>query len=406
MSLTLGQLEFLRSPAAAELLAMDLPADPFHAVQTLRKHCTGDQAAAVQTLRELRRRAKRSGRFPEDFARRMLATDTLGQQASSLRLAVWMGRKLARLAGEAKGEVLDLCCGLGADTIGLARAHLRVCGYDAAPEAALCAAHNAAVAGVGDRCRFEVADAAAVDIPGGGVVHIDPDRRSRGRRGVDLDDCSPGPAFLRALRRRTAAGAMKLSPVLRWDDLDDLRVGQWEYVSEHGVCKQLVGWWGGEATGDRTPRAATVVAGPHDEPHAVSIAAGEAPYAPVREAGEWLIEPDPAVIAADAVDDLAAAHGLWRIQPGLCWLFGDGPVETPLAHAFHVLEAIPGRERDVARALRRLDAGEVEVKTRGVKLDTDGLQKRLRGRGPRALAVLWCRIGPKQRVFLCERARP
>jgi len=119
-----------------------------------------------------------------------------------------------------------------------------------------------------------------------------------------------------------------------------------------------------------------------------------------------LIEPNPAVLAARGADDLAAAEGLWRIDRGLDWLFGDGPVATPLARSFRVLDAVAGRERDIARALRRLDAGRVEIKTRGLKLNTDVLQRRLRGRGSQNLAVLFCRLGQHQRAFLCQRAEP
>ena len=409
MPLTLDQLEFLRTPAAEELLAMELPGDPLRAVVALRKRCEPDQAAAVETLRGLRHRAHASGRFPGELAARLLATDALLQQASSFRLAVYKGGRLAELArqvGCADGEILDLCCGLGADAVGMARAALRVRGVDVAPEAVVCARHNAAAAGVAERCRFDVADAAAVELPAAGVVHVDPDRRAAGKRSVHLSDGSPGEAFLRALPNRTRAGAMKLSPAIEWTELTDLPVDELEYVSERGVCKQLLAWWGtpGPVGSDRPRRRATVVGGEIDRPRVASLAAGEAPYADIAAPGEWLIEPDPALIAAQAVDDLAAAEGLWRLAAGLVWLSGGAPVDTPLAHSFRVLADVPGREREVARALRKLDAGRVEIKPRGVKLDTDALQRRLRGRGRRPVAVLWGRLGQKQRAFLCERA--
>ena len=405
MSLTIDQLEFLRTPAAAELLTMDLPADPYHAVQTLRKHATPEQAAAVATLRALRHKAAASGRFPEALAARLLAMDKLLQQASSFRLAVWKGRRLAELAGRRGATAaIDLCCGLGADAIGLALAGLSVRGVDRDPAAVLCAAHNADAAGVAGRCAFEAADAAGVELPGDAVVHVDPDRRAGPGRSVRLAEGSPDGGFLHSLPAHTAGGAMKLSPAIDWSEAAAVPVDEFEYVSEHGVCKQLVGWWGtGRGREDRPRRRATVVHGDFDDPQAASIPGDEAPYAPIGEAGEWLVEPDPAVIAAEAVDDLAAEVGLWRIQPGLPWLFGDRPAETPLARSFRVLAAVPGREREIARALRRLGAGIVEVKPRGVRLDTAKLQKRLRGRGRRGLAVLWCRLGEKQRAFLCER---
>lgn len=409
MSLTLEQLEFLRTPAAGDLLAMDLPAEPLQAIQRLRRHCAREEASAVATLRALRRRAAASGRFPEALAGRMLATDTLLQQASSFRLAVWKGRRFAERAPGAGdgGEVLDLCCGLGADAIGLARAGLRVRGIDVSPAAVLCATHNAEAAGLADRCRFELADVTALLLPADAIVHVDPDRRQADRRSPSLADGSPGEAFLRALPARSATGAMKLSPALDPGALVDFPASELEYVSEGGVCRQLLAWWGPDAPAGNPPRRrARVVFGPAEDPQSVSLEAGNAPPAPLREPGPWLLEPDPAVLAAGGVDDLAAAEGLWRIAPGLGWLFADAPPATPLVRNFRVLDVVPGRERDVARALRRLDAGRVEIKPRGLKLNTDALQRRLRGRGQRNLAVLWCRLAQHQRAFLCERASP
>jgi hypothetical protein len=342
--------------------------------------------------------------------------------------------------------VLDLCVGFGADAIGLALAGFRVRGVDVSPSALLCAAHNAAVAGVGERCTFEQADVTQIDLPAGAIVHVDPDRRATGRRTTSLADCRPDVSFLRHLPARTAGGAIKLSPAIDPFEAGDLPVAELEYVSEHGVCKQLVAWWGpsgspaiamagllhptGSGTQDRpsrgspaismagpvrselapifqegpTPRrTATILTGPVDDPQAVSLPSGVAPYAVLQPPGEWLIEPDPAVIAAQAVDDLAAACGLWRLEPGLAWLFGDKPVDTPLARSFLVLADVPGRPSDVARAVRQLGGGSVEVKTRGVKLDTDRLQRQLAGRGHRPLAILWCRTGRKERAFICQR---
>jgi SAM-dependent methyltransferase len=402
MSLTLDQLEYLRTDAAADLLAMELSDDPLHAILTLRKRCGPDEAAAVAELRELRTRAQRGGRFPQSFARQMLATDKLLQQASSFRLAVWKGRRFAeRFGGDA--EVIDLCCGFGADAIGLAAAGLSVRGVDVSAEAVVCAAHNAAAAGVGDRCRFEVADATRLDLPASAVVHIDPDRRASGRRSVELADHRPGEAMLRELARTAAAGAMKLSAALPHREAEELPVGELEYVSESGTCRQLVAWWSRQRAPRPPRRRATVVWGPPEAPESASLAAGQAPRAATRPPGEWLIEPDPAVLAAGGVDDLAAAEGLWRIDRALVWLFADRPIASPLAHCFHILDAVPGRQRDVARAVRRLRGGIVEVKPRGVKLDTDALQRHLRGRGSRPLAVLWYRVGEHQRAFICER---
>ncbi len=410
MALTLEQLRFLRSLEGQALLAAPLAEDDLAALTALRKVCDADQAAAVMVLRGLRQRARKADKLPETLARHLLATDRMVQQASSFRLAAYVAGRLARVGGH--GRVLDLCSGMGVDAIAMAVAGLNVDGYDSDPAAVLCAAHNAHWTDVPDRCTFLAVDVAELDIPSDAVVHIDPDRRADGRRAVTPADCAPGEQFLRGLPARTRAGAMKLSPALHDQHVADWPIDRVEYVSEGGVCRQLLLWWGlpedGPAAGGPIGRRATRVFGGITSPDHVSIDAGLAPPALLAEPGEWLIEPDPAVIAAGGVDDLAASLArarqvrLWRIDPALAWLFADGSVETPLGRCYRVLASVPGRAKDVAKAVADLGGGTVAVKPRGLRLDTDVLQRSLRGPGDRPLVVLWGQIGRRQVAFIAE----
>ena len=151
-------------------------------------------------------------------------------------------------------------------------------------------------------------------------------------------------------------------------------------------------------------RQATAVWGEMGDPQSESIPA-DAPPAPFGEIGPWLIEPGPEAIAAHAVDALAARDGLWRAYPGMLWLFGAEPVDSHLARSYEILQAVPGRERDIRIALKKLGAGLVEIKSRGVTIDTDALQRRLRGKGDRRLVVLWTRMGDKQKAFIGVRRK-
>jgi THUMP domain-containing protein/methyltransferase family protein len=397
MPLSLSQLRFLQSPSAETALRGPLPGNPLASQVALRKSYSVEEAAAIETLRLLRDRARSSKRLPGWLAESMLATDTLLQQASSYRLGVHVGRILARMAGE--DRCYALCSGLGVDAIGMARGGAEVLGIDRSPEAVLCAEHNARVAGVSERCRFEQADVTSMDLPPAGVVHCDPDRRATGKRAILLEHSSPGPEFLLGLPQRTRAGAMKLSPALDRNALPRLSEHlSLEYLSERGTCRQLLAWWGVEPTGPR----ATIVSGAIEAPESHTISDDGLGLAQIRRPGALLYEPDPAVIAAGCEDSLARQAGLWRIGPHLAWLGGEQLAETPFARAFRVLGEAPGRLRDVSRLLRKLGGGRVSVKTRGLKLDTDSLQRRLSGKGERQLVVLWYRIDSSQRTIVAE----
>lgn len=399
MSLTVEQLAFLRTREGETLIAMPLPDDGLSALTILRKTCSPEQAAAVVTMRSLRKRAR--GKFPERIAGLLLATDKLLQQASSLRLAVYLGRMMAGSFGA--GKVIDICCGLGADAIGMAIAGHTVEGIDNAPAAVLCARHNAHVAAVQDRCTFRQSSAEDILIPDRAVVHVDPDRRGNGRGAVDLSRYRPGEEYLLSLIRTTRAGCMKLSPLIDSRATAFREGTRCEYIGEGGRCRQLLVWWPGDALGS-VGNCATVVSGEPEYPVSETIAAGSAGTAPTGEAGTWLLEPAPPLVAAGAVDEFAARYGLWRLHRAVPWLSGDQDVQTSLAGAYRIISRCPGRERTVAEELQRLDGGAVAVKTSGLKLDTDRLQRTLRGKGRKSLVLFWGRYGKKQVVYITERS--
>ncbi len=399
MSLTVEQLAFLRTREGETLIAMPLPDEALSALTILRKTCSPEQAAAVMTMRSLRKRAR--GKFPEQIAGLLLATDKLLQQASSLRLAVYLGRMMTGFFGTR--HVVDICCGLGADAIGMALAGHTVEGIDNAPAAVFCARHNARVAAVRDRCTFRQCSAEDLLIPDRAVVHVDPDRRVDGRGAANLLRHRPGKEYLLSLIRNTRAGCMKLSPLLDSRTLDVPVQTRCEYIGEEGRCRQLLVWWPGDEL-DAVGNCATVVSGEPESPVSETIAAGRSGAAPTGEAGKWLLEPAPPLVAAGAVDDLAARYGLWRLQRAVPWLSGERDVHTSLAGTYRILSRCPGRARSVAQELQQFDAGEIAVKTSGLKLDTDRLQRKLRGNGRRSLVLFWGRFRKRQVVYITERS--
>ncbi len=401
MSLSPEQIAFVQSPAGLDLLGREWPGDVSAAILKLRKTCTPEQASAIWTVLAVRRKARNSGKLPGWLAEGLIATDTLVQQASSWRLARYKAGLLKELAGSG-ATVWDLCCGLGADALALANEGLTVTAVDRDPTAVACAAHNASLlpAGAGPVSCLQ-ADVGELDLPAGALVHVDPDRRASGRRTTSLSDAEPGADVLRRIVGQASAGMLKLSPALSWRELTDMPPMELRYVSESGACRQLLACWG-SPTGPGQ-RWAVHVSGDPDRLDVAQIQANEQDVPEVRDGGAWLIEPGPAVLAAGAVDSLARQVGAWRRDGRLVWLFSDEPAKCPLASDFEILQTVPGRERDIGRALRKLGAGVVEVKPRGVAMDTDRMQRRLRGKGDVPVAVLWGRIGASEVAFLCRR---
>jgi hypothetical protein len=148
-----------------------------------------------------------------------------------------------------------------------------------------------------------------------------------------------------------------------------------------GELKECVVWLGALRT---TARRATVL------PAGVSLVAeAPAPSPGCGPVGRFLFDPDPAVVRAGLVTDLARLLSAHQLDPSIAYLSGDRLVDTALARAHVVEEALPfhlGRLRDL---LRQRGVGQVQVQRRGSAVDPVELTRKLglRGDGRRTLLL-------------------
>ena len=322
------------------------------------------------TLQRLRdRAAAKFSRAPD----MVLTRDGL-EQASGEAAA---RHRAARLAGA--GPVADLCCGIGGDLVALA-ALGPVLGVDRDPLHAWMAGHNAAVYGVAERARTEVADVRAVDLTGTAAVFVDPARRTeRGR----TREGEPPLAWCVGLVERVPRVAVKAAPGL---DRATVPPGwEAEFVAVGTDLKEAVLW--SPAAAEAACRATVLVDG---DRHTLLPAPGE--EVPVGEPGEYLLDPSPAVTRAGLVAELARATGTWQIDDRIAFLAAAAPVATPFARTLRVLDSGPWREKDLGARIRALDVGSVDIRRRGLAGDVDVLRKRLAralaGGGRRATLVM------------------
>ena len=347
--------------ALRDRAAMAEPTD-VAAVAALRKLASPELVRAALALSEARRKA--ATKFP-DRAATLLADPEGVEVASSLATARHKAARWAQL-GQAN-RVVDLCCGIGGDAIALTEAGLDVLGIDRDPVRAWMASRNA-------DCETAVADAADVDVSGG-LVHLDPARRSSAGRAWRLADYQPGPTVIGRCVTAARAAAVKLGPGV---DVDALPfAGEIEMISESGRLVQAVLWTGDLRRGERSatvlPHGATLTGAPSDAP-----------------AGDWanyIHAVDPAVERARLIGALAASFDLVMPHPQLGLLSGDARIDTPFATGFELIERMAWRPKRVEAALRAMDAGAVEIKTRGGAVDPDAWQKRLSGEGDQRLTV-------------------
>jgi len=385
----LDDVAFLRSARGAAALeaAARLPLTPasrLDDVATVRRAAGEEHAAAVLETAVLRRRAVSK----LDGAEHWLLTDAALQQATAGPVARY---RAARLAGR---DVHDVTCSIGAELVALAGVARRVVGSDLDPVRLAMARHNCTVAGAD--VTLLRADALR-PVTRGTVVVADPGRRDEGgRRRWRPEDLEP-PLDELAEAYRGRDLVVKCAPGLDFAAVPWAR--EIELVSLAGQVREATLWTGDLAT-PGVRRRATVL-GPSGPLWTVTDA--EPDDCPVRPAGEWLVDPDGAVVRAGLVRHYAARHGLGQLDPRIAYLTGDTP--PPGVRAFRVVEQVRYGEKALRAVLRRHDVGRLEILARGVDVDPDVLRRRLKPSGTTEATVVLTRIGDTPTAFLCRAER-
>ena len=118
------------------------------------------------------------------------------------------------------------------------------------------------------------------------------------------------------------------------------------------------------------------------------------------DVGEWLYEPDRAVIRAGLTGALVAAVDGAELATGVGYVTSGVARELPWARRFRVVEAMPLSTKHLARWLRDHGHDRVTIKKRGVTLDADLLRRQLkmtgRGRGGSEATLVLTRVGGGQ----------
>ncbi|WP_435207104.1 THUMP-like domain-containing protein [Micromonospora sp. bgisy143] len=386
----LDQLAALRTPegSAALTAAAELAGgDPLAAASALRAAGVPPTlAAAALTQAELRHRAV--GKFGPAAAGMFLTRPGL-EQATRRVVA---DRRAARLRAAGVRTLADLGCGLGADALAAARAGIRVYGVEADPVTAAMAAANAAAAGLADLFTVECGDATAFDVARVDGVFCDPARRATGtgRRIFDPRAYSPPWDFVTGLAERVPRTVVKVAPGL---DHALIPAGaEAEWVSVDGDLVEAALWCGELA---EVPRRASVY---RQEIHRLTGSGDtEAPVGPPRR---YLYDPDPAVVRAHLVAELASELDAGLADESIAYLYADRPTRTPYARCLEITDVLPFSLKRLRALLRERRVGRVEILKRGSALTPEQLRRDLRLAGDQAASLVLTRVAGAPTVLI------
>lgn len=362
-----------------------------------------DLVAAAMTQSRLRARGEL--KFG-DFAAGMLFTPDGLEQSTRLAIAA---RHAHRFAAAGVRDVYDLGCGLGADAMALAGLDLVVHAVDADDTTARIAAVN-----LRHWPSAQVTHALAEDVSlpeGAGRRHLglwlDPARRVTGvadisgrtKRVFSLDAISPSWSQVLAFADQVPATGAKLSPAFPHGSVPRGAEAQW--TSWHGEVLECAVWWGPlVAASGRTAAVCTETSTSVVTEADASEGALRPGLTSVNDVGEWLYEPDRAVIRAGLTGALVAAVDGAELAAGVGYVTSGRSRELPWARRFRVVESMPLSTKHLARWLRDHGHDRVTIKKRGVTLDADLLRRQLkmtgRGKGGSEATLVLTRVGGSQ----------
>ncbi|WP_084077240.1 class I SAM-dependent methyltransferase [Demequina sp. NBRC 110057] len=346
-----------------------------------------DPALVAAALTQSRLRAAARAKLG-DFADGMLLTQDGLEQATRLAVAA---RHAARYRDAGMRSVADLTSGIGADAMAFAALGIAVTAIERDEATALLADHNLRhwdTARVVHADSMEIASRLEVD-----ALFADPARRTaRGRR-HDPKDYSPALDDVLALRATHPALGVKVGPAIPHDAVPADAEAEW--VSVDGSVVEAALWHGPLA--HAPGHAALVLRG--GEAHRLTGSTDQAEAGPL---GEYVYEPDGALIRAGLVAEVAGRIGGRLVDPTIAYLTTDAPSVTPFTRGYRVLETTPLKAKAIAAALRARGVGTVDIKKRGVDITPEQLRPQLKLKGDARLTVILTRVGGRRVALIAE----
>jgi len=392
-----GDFVKLLSPEGQALLSevsVDSKLDVLKTVSRLRSagHDAG-LVATVLTQAKLRSRAKT--KFGE-FADRMFFTEDGLEQASRLQVsAIHAGR--FRDAGIK--AVADLGCGIGSESLAMAAIDIDVVAVELDEVTAACAAYNLAPF---ENAQVENADVTEIDLNQFEAQFFDPARRelgtSREKANRKFDPSQFSPNFDWVLQQaRLRPTGVKLGPGHPHEAIPEDAEAQW--VSDNGDLVELTLWFGSLARVG-VARSALLLA--EGKKHELLSSDANPAHAELREIGDFIFEPDNAVVRSHLIGVLAEELGLGLIAPEIAYLTGDQDLSSPWLRGFRVLENVAFDRKKLKARLHELGIGILEIKKRGSNVVPEILRKELALKGERAATLIVTRVGDSHRALICE----
>lgn len=357
--------------------------------QSLSRIFPAELARAALETAILRREAR--SKFP--FAEKLFLTRQALEQASSHDVSYHRVNRFLSFPA-----IADLGCSIGGDTFSLANIAPTL-GVELDPLRLAMASANLRSLGLSDLVRFVHADITQLlpVKPGSTALFFDPARRIGSKRTYSVENYQPPLSTINHWLADFPALGVKISPGVNLSELAGYDA-EIEFISLRGELKEAVLWFGPLKT---SMRSATILPGSHQliSNHPYNIQENSAP---ITEPKSYLYEPDPAVIRAGLVTDLAELLEASQLDADIAYLTSDRLSNAPFAHRWIIEDWFPFQLKRLRAYLRQRNIGHVDVKKRGSPLEPESLIHQLHLKGTRECILVLTHLRGEPIVLVCN----
>lgn len=350
----------------------------------------GLEPSSVSTvLNQAKYRTSARAKFGER-ALSMLFTEAGFEQSTRAAVAALHAQ---RIKDAGFSSVADLGCGIGADSLAFSNAGLSVVAVELDEQTAAITAFNlkefdSSRVLVGNVEHLSLEDLADKQGKLVQALWLDPARRTvegghTSSRIFDAEAFSPPLSFVLKLAQTGIPLGVKMGPGIPHDAIPENCEAQW--VSHGGQVVEVVLWFNALAR-PGVRRAATLLSADPLEPHIlyeITSPVGDSGSEELEpaEVGDYLLEPDGAIVRAHLIGELAQELDAHLIDGHIAYLTTDSRVISPAVSTFEVLGSMPLNERVLKRWVREEEIGTLNIKKRGVDIVPEQLRKKLLGQG-------------------------
>jgi len=311
------------------------------------------------------------------FANQWLWTDKNLQQASCYELAQYHGE----LYGDFQ-TVGDLCCGIGSDLLFISQ-NKRQCFAVESQQSILSLAKYNMSSFYRDNIIY-LNQLSELFNKNCEALYIDPDRRWAGKKMIHVQHLSPNFTQIKSLISKYKNVAVKLSPLINYENsiFSDY---DFNFISVRGELKECL-----MCSGDLKQSKKAVIL-----PQKIIFSEKKHSPTELSEIKQWILEPDPAIIRAHLVNDLAVETGMLRIDPQISLLTSDIEPCTIYGNKYQVIDVFAYNVKKLQHYLLEKKVGILNIKTKGFSEPVEKFRKRITLKGENSLTLFLIMINKK-----------